>query len=75
MGVAPVAAQDAEQHRAHDEVGTAAAIAGVVKLALAQELLPTSASLQKLEEEDQLPLASDRRLIIPLGMKTPAGSF
>ena len=47
---------------------------GVVERAFAQELLPPSACLEELEEEDQLPLASDRGGFVPLGMKPPAGS-
>jgi hypothetical protein len=69
-----VAVEDAEQDGAHDVVGTAAAVANIVERAFAQKLLPPSARLEELEKEDQLALAGDRCLIVPLGMKTSAGS-
>ena len=55
-------------------IGTATTIAGVVKRAFAQELLPSPTRLEKLKKEDQLALAGDRCLIILLGMKASAGS-
>ena len=38
------------------------------------EVLPSPASLEELEKEDQLAFASDGNLIISLGMKAPTGS-
>ncbi len=55
-------------------VGAAAAVAGVVERAFAQELLPPPARLEELEEENQLALAGDGGLVVPLGVKTSAGS-
>jgi hypothetical protein len=72
VGVAPVAAQNAEQDRAHDVVGPAATVAHVVKGAFAEKLLPPPARLEELEKEDQLALAGDGGLIVPLGMKASA---
>jgi hypothetical protein len=74
VGIAPVAGEHAEQHGAHDVERAAAAVAGVVKRAIAQEFLPLSAGVQELEEEDQLALAGDGSLVIPLGEKASAGS-
>ena len=74
MGVAPVTAQNAEQDGAHDVVGPAATVANIVERAFAEKLLPPSARLEELEKENQLALAGDGSLIIPLGMKASAGS-
>jgi hypothetical protein len=74
VGVTPVSAQDTEQHGAHDVVGTAAAVADIVERTIAQELLPPSAGMEELEKENQLPFAGNRCLIIPLAIKTSAGS-
>ena len=74
VGVAPVTVEDAQEHGAHDVAGAAAAIAGVVQRTVAHELIPPSASVQKLEEEDQLAFARDGSLRIPLGKKPSAGS-
>ena len=72
MGVSPVAGEGAEHDGAHDRGGSAPAIAGVVKGALAQKLFPTPPGLEELEEENELALAGDGGLVIPLGVKTPA---
>jgi hypothetical protein len=68
VGVAPVSGEHAEQHGAHDVERAAAAVAGVVERAIAQELFPPSAGMQELEEEDQLSFSSDGGLVIPLGV-------
>jgi len=75
MGVTPVAAQDTEQGGAHDVARTAASVACVVQRAVAQKLFPTSTDMKKLEKEDELAFAGDGGLVVPLGMKTPAGSI
>jgi hypothetical protein len=63
-----VAGEHAEQHGAHDVERAAAAIAGVMERALAQEFAPPPTDMQELEEEDQLPFAGDGGLVIPLGV-------
>lgn len=73
VGVAPMAAQNAEHGGAHDVAGAAAAVAGVVEGAAAQELLPATARLQELEEEDELAFAGDGGLVVPLRVEAPAG--
>lgn len=55
-------------------IHAAATVAGVVKPAFAQEFLPSSTHLEELEKEDQLALAGDGCLFIPLGVKASAGS-
>lgn len=72
VGVAPVAAEHAQQDRAHDVVGTAASVARVGKRAAPHELLPACPGLEELEEENQLPFPGDRGLRFPLGIKSSA---
>ena len=55
-------------------VSAAAGVASVVEWALAQEFFPSPTGLKELKKEDQLPLASDGSLIIPLDMEASAGS-
>ena len=74
VGVARVAAEDAEHDSAHDVVGTAAAIASVAKRAFAQKLLPACACLEELKKEEQLALTGDGCLIGQLGMKATTWS-
>ena len=74
MGVAPVAVKHNEQDGAHDGVGTAASVASVVQWAFSWKVFPSPASLEELEKEDQLALASDGSLITSLGMKATTGS-
>ena len=69
-----MAVEHTEQDGAHDGVSAAAAVASVVEGALAQEFFPSPTGLKKLKKKDQLPLASDRSLIIPLDMEASAGS-
>ncbi len=47
-------------------------VANVVKWPIAEELIPAPTHLEELEKEDQLALASDECMIIPLGRKTSA---
>lgn len=56
LGVAPVAAEDGEDGRAHDTAGSDAAIAVVVEGTVAQESLPSAAGVKELEKEDELAL-------------------
>ena len=55
-------------------MGTAATIAGIVERALAQEFFPTPTRLEELEEKDELAFAGDGSLVVPFGVKAPAGS-
>ena len=69
VGVAPVAAQNAQQRRAHDVKAAAAAVAGVVQRAVGQEGLPALARLKELEKEHELALAAVGCLTGPFGIK------
>jgi hypothetical protein len=69
-----MAVEHTEQDGAHDMVGAAATVAGVFEWAFAQEFFPSPARLEELKKEDQLALAGDGCVIIPLGMKASAGS-
>ena len=62
------------KHGAHDVLGAAATVASVVQWAFAFEVFPSPASLEELEKEDLLDLASNGSLIIPLGMKATTGT-
>ncbi len=67
-----MAGQGTEHEGAHDVVRAAAAVAGVVERAFAEELFPPPASLEELKEEDELSFAGDGCLVIPLGVETSA---
>jgi hypothetical protein len=73
VGVAPVAAKNAEQGGAHDVACAAATVAGVVERAIPQKFHPSSTGVEELEKEDELALAGDGGLVVPLGVKAPAG--
>ncbi len=73
MPVTPVAAENTQQHGAHDIEGTATAIAGVLQRAVPHELLPTATRLEELKEEVELAVTSDRRVLVPFRVKPPAG--
>ena len=72
--IPPMATEHTQEDGANHVVGTTAPIAGVAQRAMFLELFPTPTCFRKLEEENELAIASPRHVFIPFGVKSPARS-
>ena len=70
--IPPVPAQNRERRRAEHIDHLAPAIAAIGQRRISEELLPPPAHVQELREEDELPLAGHRRLVVKLRKIPPA---
>src|SRR4029077_12801421 len=66
MRITPMSTQDRERRRAQDIHHRPPPIADIVQRRIAHKALPSSSSMQKLCEKQELPLTGHRRLIIKL---------
>ena len=69
VSIAPVPAEDAQHDSAHDVEFATASITAVAQRTISEQLAPTRTRFEKLKEEHELALASNRSLSIPLGIK------
>ena len=72
--IAPVPAQNGQRCRAHHIARPAPAVAVIPQRTPLQQPRPAPAGVQELREENQLPLAGDRRIQIQLRVIAPARS-